>query len=158
MKYRALLLTAFIACVLSIATAKLADATLVGRAIPVFGDAASLVWVQNPGIVFGIQLPSLVQTLLISAAAIGIFFLAIRQHNKITRIFFGLVIGGALGNIIDRIPDGAVTDFIRIGSFPIFNTADSFISVGVALLIIQSLLQDRQNKKTRTNEGSAPLA
>ena len=52
---------------------------------------------------------------------------------------FGLIIGGALGNIVDRFDDGHVTDFIQIGWWPLFNIADSCISIGVIILLLLEL-------------------
>jgi signal peptidase II len=74
--------------------------------------------------------------------------------RKATRPLFalalGLVIGGAVGNVIDRIRFGAVVDFVdvtRIGFFPwVFNIADAAISIGIGCLLIDMLLQDRAEK------------
>jgi lipoprotein signal peptidase len=55
------------------------------------------------------------------------------------RVGFGLIIGGALGNVADRLLDGHVTDFFQVGAFPIFNVADSCITVGVVILLAESL-------------------
>lgn len=53
--------------------------------------------------------------------------------------YLGFVVGGALGNLIERIFFGHVTDFIRVGDFPIFNVGDSFISAGIAIIIFLEL-------------------
>jgi signal peptidase II len=69
------------------------------------------------------------------------------QQQQITVIWYrlsiGLVVGGALGNLADRLKDGAVVDFISVGWWPAFNVADSSISVGMVLLIITLLLGER---------------
>ena len=62
------------------------------------------------------------------------------------RLALGLQISGALGNLIDRIARGYVTDFISVGSFPVFNIADSSISIGVAVLVIGMWVQERKTK------------
>jgi signal peptidase II len=57
-----------------------------------------------------------------------------------------LQLGGAVGNLIDRIARGPVTDFISVGTFPVINIADSSISVGVIILLIGVWFNDRQIK------------
>jgi signal peptidase II len=65
------------------------------------------------------------------------------------RIALGLQLGGALGNLVDRLLQGTVTDFIWFGFFPaVFNVADGAISLGVALLMLDILLEYRRNRKT----------
>ena len=67
-------------------------------------------------------------------------------------------LGGAVGNLIDRLVMGTVTDFISIGNFAVFNVADSSISVGVAILLLAVLYKDWQEKKTaqkKTEEVTA---
>ena len=69
------------------------------------------------------------------------------QQQKISVIWYrlsvGLIVGGALGNLVDRLKDGAVVDFISVGWWPAFNVADSSISVGMVLLIITLLFGER---------------
>ena len=72
---------------------------------------------------------------------------ALKAPRKLMGLALGLVIGGALGNVIDRIRIGAVIDFLDFSAvhFPwIFNIADAGISVGVALLVLDSLLSERK--------------
>ena len=63
--------------------------------------------------------------------------LALASRGKLNAAAFGLIIGGALANIADRLPDGLVTDYIQVGTFPVFNLADSCITVGAVLLIFE---------------------
>lgn len=67
--------------------------------------------------------------------------------SKLEQVGFGLVIGGALGNIIDRVARGRVTDFLEFSfvSFPVFNVADALIDVGIALLIFSSFGRPKQD-------------
>ncbi|MND03155.1 Lipoprotein signal peptidase [compost metagenome] len=58
--------------------------------------------------------------------------------------------GGALGNLIDRLQHGHVTDFISVGRFPIFNIADSSITVGVVLLMLDVWLSERRQPASAT--------
>ena len=102
---------------------------------------------SNTGTAFGL-LPN--QTLfLIFASIIAIGFLvyfyrAYALPRPILRLAIGLQLGGAFGNLFDRVAFGAVTDFIDVGWWPIFNIADSSICVGMATLIIVLLLFDRR--------------
>ncbi len=88
---------------------------------------------------FGSGLSSYI--LLIIAVAIVIFLIQqlLNETRKLSRAGFILIIGGALGNIIDRAGDGAVTDFLHFYinnfSFFIFNPADAFITIGALMLI-----------------------
>lgn len=66
----------------------------------------------------------------------------------------GLQLGGAVGNLIDRITIGHVVDFISVGNFAVFNVADSSITLGVIVLILGVWLQERQQK--RQNADSSP--
>ena len=113
----------------------------------------------NTGTAFGL-LPN--QTLLLifaSIIAIGFliyFYRAYALPNPILRLAIGLQLGGAFGNLFDRVAFGAVTDFIDVGRWPIFNIADSSICVGMATLIIVLLLFDR--KQQADTAPNAPQA
>ncbi len=65
------------------------------------------------------------------------------------RLAMGLQLGGASGNLIDRLQMGRVTDFISIGTFPVFNLADSAISVGVVVLLLGVWLRERAAQVAR---------
>ena len=100
----------------------------------------------NTGSAFGLF--SGFTNLLIIASIVGIgVVLYYFQRQEITVIWYrlsiGLIVGGALGNLVDRLKDGAVVDFISVGWWPAFNVADSSISVGMVLLIITLLFGER---------------
>jgi len=64
------------------------------------------------------------------------------------KLAMGMQMGGALGNVIDRLTqDGRVTDFISVGTFPVFNVADSSISVGVVILLIGAWFKEQSERK-----------
>jgi signal peptidase II len=91
----------------------------------------------------------------ISAAVIlFVLYLASRTlgENRIARLGFALIIGGALGNIIDRATYGHVVDYILfhtpVWSFAVFNLADSFITIGAGLVILEELLIWRASRNT----------
>jgi signal peptidase II len=70
------------------------------------------------------------------------------------QLAMGMQLGGALGNLVDRITIGHVTDFISIGTFPVFNVADSSISVGVVILVLGIWIQEQKDRKN--NAGLQP--
>ena len=98
---------------------------------------------ENTGTAFGL-FPD--QTLLLtvaSVAAIGFIIYFHRTHGGrdwLSKLTIGLLLGGAFGNLLDRVVAGAVTDFIDVGPWPIFNIADSSIVIGIALLVARLLL------------------
>lgn len=93
------------------------------------------------------------QTWLLVAMAIGVlavFWFAFRDQaaqSLLVRIAFGAIVGGAIGNIVDRFHRGFVVDFIDLRWWPVFNVADSCITVGVALLLISSLGRERRDSR-----------
>lgn len=114
----------------------------------------AVVLVFNRGVSFGVLniddplIPWLLGT--ISVAVIGgLLWWLKRAANRLVLAGLGLVIGGALGNLIDRILYGAVVDFILLHAgtwqWPAFNVADSAISIGVALLLWDSLFGGRKS-------------
>lgn len=112
----------------------------------------------NSGTAFGL-LPNQTTFLIIaSIIAIGFlvyFYRSYALQRPILRLAIGLQLGGAFGNLLDRLAFGTVTDFIHVGWWPIFNIADSSICVGMATLIIIMLLFDKNTKPEATSAGQA---
>ena len=108
----------------------------------------------NSGIAFSITFHPVVQSILIIVALAAVTGLALRsRHDALRSTGFGLIIGGAIANLIDRLGDGFVTDYIVIGQFPVFNAADTCITIGVALLILHEFLRHSaisRGSKTRS--------
>ena len=101
----------------------------------------------NTGTAFGLLPNQTLFLIIASIAAIGFlvyFYRAYAMPRRILRLAIGLQLGGAFGNLFDRVAFGAVTDFIDVGWWPIFNIADSSICVGMATLVIVMLLFDRK--------------
>lgn len=98
---------------------------------------------HNDGVAFGLAGGGGIFVILLAAAALVALgaFIASAPKSNLTWIAGGLILGGAAGNLIDRIRIGHVTDFILLPSWPAFNLADCAITVGVILLII-SLIRD----------------
>ncbi len=109
---------------------------------------ARIVHWNNRGAAFGmLQEAWLLFTLLavIVIAAILYYYPRVPAGDWTLRIALGLQLGGAMGNLIDRIMfTGRVTDFISIGTFPVFNIADSAISIGVVVLLLGVWWRDRK--------------
>jgi signal peptidase II len=96
----------------------------------------------NDGIAFGINIPEPWQTLVIGTAVTIVALIGWSERSSsLHAMAFGLILGGAFGNIIDRLIDGMVTDYIRVGAFPSFNVADSCITIGAGLLLFSLLIR-----------------
>jgi signal peptidase II len=114
-----------------------------------------IVHVQNAGVAFGLfndvthPLRSLVTIALACAALVGIGYYArqLKTEERLARIGLSLILGGAVGNLVDRIRQGFVTDFIDVywgdWHFWAFNAADSAITVGACLIILELLVSAR---------------
>jgi signal peptidase II len=128
-----------------------------GQSIAVLGPL-HLTGVWNPGVSFGFLQAQhdLVRWLLVAFSIVVSIFLAIwvrRSDRPLFAVAVGLLMGGAIGNVIDRIRIGAVADFIDVSRlwFPwIFNVADSAISIGICLLLLDMLRQDGAERARRT--------
>ncbi len=116
---------------------------------------ARIVHWHNTGVAFGMfQNASTVVAILSTLVALAIIFYFPRVPDKdwTLRIAMGLQLTGAVGNLIDRFTIGYVTDFISLGTFPVFNVADSCITIGTIILILGVWLQERR-EKARQGEG-----
>ena len=119
----------------------------------VIGTMLSWTLQRNPGSAFGLfrHLPVLF-TVLAALIALVIIVRAPRVGDRLTGVALGLVLGGALGNLVDRVARapgalrGKVIDFIDFHWWPVFNLADSAVVVGAALLIIASYRTERRTK------------
>ena len=167
MKITRIALTAYVFALLIIVLDQLSKAWVLGLA-----DAASIhqipmgyvfaeilppylrfTFVQNTGVSFGLfgggeaRWGLTIFSILVSA---GLAWWATTTNRRLLITAIGFVMGGALGNVIDRVRFGYVVDFIDVsgtGVFPwVFNVADSAITIGVVLLIIDSFLSDRASK------------
>jgi signal peptidase II len=95
-----------------------------------------LVYVRNDGIAFGALGGSALVLVLVVGALIGIVvFFRRNAERPLAWLSTGLLLGGAIGNVIDRLLEGAVTDFLKIPHWPAFNVADTAITIGVLSLI-----------------------
>jgi len=126
---------------------------------PWLAPLARIVYWNNTGAAFGL-FPSggLLFTLIAVLVSVAILYYYPRlpQGYFPLRLALGLQLGGAIGNLTDRVLHGTVIDFISIGSFPVFNLADSSISVGVAILIVTMWIDERRSRaiQAETTEGA----
>jgi len=134
-----------VSAILSIIAATAVDIWLSGR-IAIVGSFVGLQYALNPGIAWGIQFPSGVQEGLIFVALITVGYMAWKTCKSLPPtsyplppIAYGMIIGGGMGNIVDRLRDGYVTDYVQIGTFPIFNVADTFVTIGVGILLFEAI-------------------
>jgi signal peptidase II len=103
--------------------------------------------VQNSGIAFGLFSSATAVVIVLTAAAVAwmlVFFARSGARHPILPVALGLVIGGSVSNLLDRVRLGHVTDFLDLRNWPAFNLADSFIVIGVAVLLITLVAADRE--------------
>jgi signal peptidase II len=113
--------------------------------------------VRNSGAAFGLLQEGRLFLIVASvAASVFIMFLAERvpREEKSKRLFLGMILGGAIGNLIDRLYPGQVIDFIDVGvasyRWPVFNLADSAVTVGGMLLVLGYVLK-REPQPAQSN-------
>ena len=117
-----------------------------------------ITYVQNTGVAFGIlsSISSPAKSLLLSAftafAAVVVIAYSVRSspHNRLLQVALALILGGALGNLYDRLAYGYVIDFLEfyVGAYhwPAFNVADSAISIGVLLLALEIIRNEAPSR------------
>ncbi len=113
---------------------------------------ARIVHWYNTGAAFGIfQDGGMVFTVLafIVIGAIIYYFPQVDKNDWTLRLAMSMQLGGAVGNLTDRLTMGHVTDFISIGNFAVFNVADASISVGAAVLLLGVWMMERAEKKAK---------
>jgi len=119
---------------------------------------ARIIYITNTGVAFGL-LQNLgwvfaVLALIISGVIIY-FYPKVDPKDYLLRIALPMQLAGALGNLIDRIIfGGKVTDFISVGNFAVFNVADSSITVGVGLMVLDIIIQEIRDKRIKNEEDA----
>lgn len=112
-----------------------------GQSIPLVEGAVHLTYIENSGGAFGLLADSQLLLMVGSAFALGVvaWMLLVQPPTHTMTAGGGLVLGGAAGNLLDRVASGGVTDYLDLRVWPIFNLADVAIVCGVALLVVNAL-------------------
>ena len=133
-----------------------------GQSIPILPGFFDLTFILNPGAAFGIMagLPAGIRhpLFVVIAIAAAVLIVVYRhrhlRHHVLASSALGLILGGAVGNLIDRLRYGMVVDFLDfyLGPYhwPAFNVADSAISTGVGLMLLDLVLEWRRERRDRT--------
>ncbi len=129
--------------------------------LPVVGDYLRLTYVENRGAAFGLLQDQTAFFVFVGVLVVGVIAASYRYLPRSgfrLHLALGLQLGGAIGNLIDRIRQGYVVDFVDFGYhsnwWPVFNVADSAIVVGVALLALNALTTPTASEET-TRAGDA---
>lgn len=127
-----------------------------GETLPVFEDVFHITYHGNTGMAFGMLAGN--KMLLIGICAVVLLIIGIVIYKSkpvrfIEKMCYGMIIGGAIGNVFDRISYGFVIDFIdfRIINYPIFNVADCFVVVGAILLCVYIIFFDKKEDEVGKN-------
>jgi signal peptidase II len=108
--------------------------------------------VHNPGIAFGLFSSWASAVTILTAVAVGwmlFYFARAGARHPVLPVALGLLIGGSLANLVDRIRLGHVTDFLDLRFWPAFNLADTFIVVGVGILLVALVSAEREPRLRR---------
>ncbi len=163
MKTKYIILTAVTAVILILdqATKLLIDRTMdIHSSITVVQNFFNITYIRNKGAAFGFladtsfRLPFFITISIVAVIVIIGIFRKLHPEQKLTAFSLSLIFAGALGNLIDRVRLGEVIDFIYVHWYehywPAFNVADSAICVGVFLLAIDMLLDERRQKSAKS--------
>ncbi len=126
------------------------------RPVEIFGEYVRITLVMNPNTAFGISLgENFPYSMVAGVLATFVLVMLFLEKKLWTRFMYSLILGGAIGNITDRIMNGAVVDFIDIGIGNLrwftFNLADVFVSLGIMGIIFYSFFD--KNEGVRSESG-----
>ena len=110
---------------------------------------ARIIHAQNTGAAFGMfqgMNPVFTVLAIIVAGVILYYFPKVPRTDWLIRLAMVMQFGGALGNLVDRVTQGYVVDFVSLGTFPVFNVSDSCISIGVVLLVIGMWFKEKDQQ------------
>ncbi len=128
-----------------VATRQLFDTGL--RSVPIAGEYIRFTYVENRGAAFGLFQDQTYFFIVVGVVVIAVIVASYRyipEPSWLLNLSLGLQMGGAIGNLIDRVRVGYVVDFIDLTFWPVFNVADSAICVGVAGLALTVLFPGRE--------------
>lgn len=128
----------------------------IAETVPVIKDVFHFSYLGNDGMAFG-MLPNkkwlLIILCLVILGIIGVIIYKTKPEKMLEKVSYGMIIGGAIGNLVDRIMHGFVIDFIDVCliNYPTFNIADCFVVVGAILLCICVLFLDKKEDEVEKN-------
>jgi len=128
------------------------DSLVQGKSVALIKDYLYFTYTKNFGAAFGLfsgYASFLIIIGIIISVIIVFYYFGFQKKDMIYKLALGLILGGSLGNLYDRIFLGYVVDFIDIRVLPIFNFADMMINLGVLLLITKSFISERKSKCSR---------
>ncbi|MBC8182979.1 signal peptidase II [candidate division KSB1 bacterium] len=131
-------------------TKKLVSSSIIyGDSISILGDFLRFTYIKNPGMAFGIQVGNryvFTAFSLIASLVILVYLFRLKPENFWARFALASILGGAIGNLIDRIVHKEVIDFIdiRIIRWPVFNVADIAVTLGMILLIAFVIFDNKE--------------
>jgi signal peptidase II len=154
---------AILVVVLDQLTKRLAEDRLRGqRSVPLVDDILRLTYIENRGAAFGLlqdQTTFFVLVGIIVIAVIAMSYRYLPRSGFLLHMALGLMLGGAVGNLIDRVRQGYVVDFVDFGYranwWPVFNVADSAIVIGVALMALSALSPSSEQQSSASSAGDA---
>ena len=120
---------------------------------------ARILYIQNTGAAFGLFKEAglfFTAVAVIVTGVIVVYTQRLPSGHWWMRVALGMQLGGALGNLVDRLVFGTVTDFISVGNFAIFNVADASISLGVVFLAIIMWLDGRNDRQQSPGGSTLP--
>lgn len=126
----------------------IASSMYLGESRKILVDIVKFTYIRNPNSVFGLRIGGpTISTILTVVAFIFVIYLFVVAKKPLFLTSISFIIGGALGNLMDRILYMEVVDFIEIGvskfRWPTFNVADAFVTIGIILVIIHWFLENR---------------
>lgn len=126
-----------------------------GESITVVPQVFHLTYILNPGAAFGLmayQTPLLVAVAVVLLVGVAVGYRRIQAEGPFFRYGLSLIVGGALGNLVDRLRYGHVIDFFDFRVWPVFNLADTAIVIGACLIILQ-LIKEGKLKEPEKERG-----
>ncbi|MBN1155950.1 signal peptidase II [candidate division KSB1 bacterium] len=127
----------------------------IDQTVSVFGKLVELHYILNPGMAFGFEVGNRFFYIFFTSLAcliVLIFLFKLDDVQRWPRYTLAFILGGAIGNLIDRIFVGKVLDFIKVGFWPIFNVADIMVTIGMTVLIIIVLFEKKQDDEIFDDE------
>ncbi len=148
------LLISFVILILDQWTKALISSSMyLGESRRIIGEVIHFTYIRNPNSVFGLHFGGpAISTLLTIVAFLFVVYLFVVAKNPLFLTAISFIIGGALGNLVDRILYMEVVDFIEVGverfHWPTFNLADSFVTIGIILVVIHWFLEYRHDNSS----------